>query len=331
MVAASHWGVGPIDMHVHIIGNGSSGSGCWIKLSGWNRILARLMLRMLGMPQSSLNGDFDPLYAARLAEYVRGSSFKHITAFAHERVYDENGKVLEGKGSFYVPNDYVFSLAEQYPEFLPVASIHPARPDALDELDRCLAKGAVMLKFLANCHNIDCSNPKYRPFWKKMADHKLPLLAHTGGEMSVQVINRSYQDPKLLREPLEQGVTVIAAHVASASHPLDTDYFPDFCKMLVQYPNLYGDNSALNSPFRSKVLGACLKEPVVSKLVHGSDLPIPVSANYGFLRGLLSFKQMRECNAVPNILERDYRIKQAMGFPEDVFTRGWGLLRKPVR
>ncbi len=317
----------PIDMHVHLIGNGSSGSGCWIRLGGWNRFLARYMLYTLRMPQSALRGDFDRLYAEQLVADVKESSFGAVCAFAHEQVYDDAGRLLSSMGSFYVPNDYVLALGKKHPELIPVASIHPARADAIDELERCVAGGARMLKFLPNCQNVDCSNPAYRPFWAKMAALQLPLLSHTGGEMSVQVVDRRYQNPAYLREVLEQGVTVIAAHAASASHPFDIDYTKVLAEMIGKYPNLYLDNSALNSPFRSKAMRLCLEEPFLSRLVHGSDLPIPVSPLYVRLRGLISGADAKRCGAIPNILERDYQIKKAIGFPDEVFTRGWKLLR----
>jgi hypothetical protein len=34
-----------------------------------------------------------------------------------------------------------------------------------------------------------------------MAAAGLPFLCHTGGEMTVPVINRAYQDPRILRRP----------------------------------------------------------------------------------------------------------------------------------
>ena len=45
-----------IDMHVHMVGNGAGGSGGWLRLKGWHRALAGLMLRQLGMPASALEG-----------------------------------------------------------------------------------------------------------------------------------------------------------------------------------------------------------------------------------------------------------------------------------
>src|SRR5262249_60242166 len=102
-------------------------------------------------------------------------------------------------------------LARAHPELLPAVSIPPARPDALEELERCLAAGRVMMKCLPNCHNIDCSNPRYRKFWERMAESGLPLLAHTGGEHTVPVVRQEFSDPRILKLPLECGVTVIAA------------------------------------------------------------------------------------------------------------------------
>ena len=54
------------------------------------------------------------------------------------------------------------------------------------------------MKCLPNCQNIDFSDRRYRRFWERMAAARLPLLAHTGGEHTVPVINASLADPKLL-------------------------------------------------------------------------------------------------------------------------------------
>ena len=52
-----------------------------------------------------------------------------------------------------------------------------------------------------------------------MAAAGLPFLCHTGGEMTVPVINRSYQDPRILRRPLELGVKVIRKHFSATGRP----------------------------------------------------------------------------------------------------------------
>lgn len=151
-------------MHVHIVGNGSGGTGCWVRVTGWHRPLAALMLRQIGLPGSAMTGELDRLYVERLLEQVRDSSLGAVVILAQDDVHDEHGRVMKDVGSFYVPNDYVLKLAREHREFLPTVSIHPARPDAIEELDRCIAAGAVMMKCLPNCQNINCADKRLTKF-----------------------------------------------------------------------------------------------------------------------------------------------------------------------
>src|SRR5881628_3809711 len=100
----------PIDMHVHVVGNGSTGSGCWLRIGRWHRPLAALMLRSIGLPRASLNGDLEILYVARLLEQLRNSSLAAAVILAQDLVYDEQGRPITNAGSFYVPNDFVLRL-----------------------------------------------------------------------------------------------------------------------------------------------------------------------------------------------------------------------------
>lgn len=317
----------PIDMHVHVVGNGSGGSGCWLRVTGWHRPLAALMLRHVGLPSSSMRGDMEGLFVARLLEMMRTSSLGTAVILAQDDVHDENGKVMPGVGSFYVPNDYILSLAKKHREFLPAVSIHPARPDAIEELNRCLAAGAVMMKCLPNCQNINCSDRRLTKFWERMAEAKLPLLAHTGGEHTLPVVRPEFADPRTLQLPLEIGVTVIAAHSATKSGFFDPEYFQIFADMTKRFPNLYGDTSAFNLPLRGRHIRKCLEEPLASRTVHGSDFPVPVNGLWAWMRGFLSWKAYREAQRTDNILERDYQLKVAMGFKPESFTRIVKLLR----
>lgn len=134
-----------LDCHVHIVGNGSSGSGCKLKLSGRFSFQARALLHSFGLPQRALNGDLDTLYISKLVEYVRSSSLDKALVLAHEDAYDEEGNKLPDFGSLYVPNKYVLSICKQHPELLPAVSIHPGRKDALEELERSIDGGAVAM------------------------------------------------------------------------------------------------------------------------------------------------------------------------------------------
>ena len=311
-----------IDCHVHIVGNGSGGSGCRLNIrSPYHQILARYMLSILDLPWSLLSGDLDRVYVQTLVRLVQGSSLDRVMILAHDFVHDSDGNSRPELGSFYVPNDYVLQLGRDHPEFIPAVSIHPARLDALDELNRCIEGGARMMKILPNCHNIDCSDKRYEKFWRRMAEARLPLLAHTGGELSVPVIDKALADPAVLTLPLECGVTVIAAHCGTSSLLLDPDYTGRFLEMLKRYPNLYGDSSALNTPFRSKHYSRLIAPEVRDRILHGSDLPIPVSPFWVFARGLISFKSFKKLRKEKNLLEMDYQIKRALGFGDPSFDR----------
>ena len=316
-----------IDAHVHMVGNGVGGSGAWLRLGGWYRWLAGFMVQQLGFPRDVLEQDLEAIYSEHLLGLVRGSSLDALVLLAHEQVYDPDGKLRRDLGTMYVPNDIVLDLAERHREFLPGVSIHPARSDAMQELERCVARGAVLMKCLPNCQNIDPSDVRYRRFWERMAELHLPLLAHTGGENTVQEVKPQLADPKLLRLPLECGVTVIAAHCATKSGPRDPDYFDDWARMLSEFPNLFGDISAMVSLNRCRHLSDCLRPELEPRLVHGSDFPVPVLGHRLWMRGAFDWSEFRQLQKIKNPLERDWQFKQALGFPDEVRTRATSLLR----
>ena len=322
-----------IDLHVHVVGNGSNGSGCWYRPRGWTKLGAPFMLRSFGLPAAALRQDLDTIYAARLLSFVRSSSLDRVVILAQDEPYDSAGKKLEGVASFFVPNSYVLGLAAAHPEFLAGVSIHPARPDALDELEACLRGGAALLKCLPNCQNIDWSERRYTRFLERMAEARLPLLAHTGGEHTLPVIDQHLADPRVLIRPLEIGVTCIAAHSGTSSAPFERDYFEVFVELLKRFPNLFGDNAAFNVPnrrLRRETLACCLDPHFAGRILHGSDAPVPVLAHGTILRGYISRRAFWSSLKEANPLERDYQLKRAMGFPEESFTRAAGLIRLPA-
>ena len=137
-------------------------------------------------------------------------------------------------------------------------------------------------------------------------------------------INPAYANPEILRLPLECGVTTIAAHAGSNSL-LDPNFIPVFLKMLKEHPNLYGDNSALNTPFRARHYKELTD--VHDRLLHGSDMPIPSEPAWTWLRGYYDTKTYLKLRSIKNVIERDYQTKCALGFPEETFTKLSSLLK----
>lgn len=321
-----------IDCHVHVVGNGTGGTGCWYHPRGVTKYGAPLLVRSVGLPASVLKGDLDRIYAEQLLRFVRESSLDAAVILAQDDCYRENGEKIENAGSFYVPNDFVLKLARAHREFLPAISIHPARRDALDELERCLEAGAVILKCLPNCQNIDWNNPRYTRFLERMAESGLILLAHTGSERTLPVLDHRLADPRVLTRALEIGVTCIAAHSGTGTMLLDPDYFDVFVGMTKKFPRLYGDNSALASAnFRARpsAIRRMTQDPeLAARILHGSDVPVLVSAVLMWAFGMMRWSDWRATAGIANPIERDAQIKRMLGFGEETFTRLAGMLRK---
>ena len=311
-----------IDGHVHFVGDGSNGSGCWLRSNTLlDRIVESIVKAQCGILQSSKELGVDQAYEEKLIQLIDQSTLDAVLLLAMDYPYDVDGNCLKEKAKFYVPNDHVLSLAKKYTQIIPACSIHPGRKDAIQELERRAEQGAKVLKLLPNCHNVDCSNNRYRAFWEKLANLNMPFLAHTGGEFSVPVLNAKFADPRILRLPLECGVTVIAAHGAGKSGLWDPDYTADLLKLMEEFANLFTDNSALASPNRWRTIPALLDPKIQSRVIHGSDFPIPSGGLGPWIGNLLSRADYSKSRKIKNPLERDIFIKKAVGFVESTFSR----------
>ena len=118
------------DGHVHLVGNGQGGNGCWLRLDGlWHRALGEVMRRTIGLEAKVSAPDFDERFVAHLAGLIADSSMDAVLLLAQDEVYDETGRKIDF-GSFHVPNDYLFKVCAENQELVPAVSIHPGRKDA---------------------------------------------------------------------------------------------------------------------------------------------------------------------------------------------------------
>jgi uncharacterized protein len=307
-----------IDLHVHILGNGLSGSGCRVSLRWWQRPFVEMMARDIGITMAPDDPALDAAYVDRLVRWVQESSLEKVVILACDDLFDETGGRHPGLSGIYVPNDRVLELARAHPEFLAGVSIHPARKDAIAELERCVAGGAVLLKLLPCVQAVDCNRQAYRPFWQRLAELGIPFLAHTGGEFSLPTHRPDLRSPAMLRLPLERGVKVIAAHCGTRALPWHPDYFDEFDTMRRSYPNLYGDVAALSQPVHLRTLEKLRENP--ERILYGSDYPVVTAAFWSLAKGWITGKEYRDLRALRNPLERKYRLTQALGFPDRVFS-----------
>jgi len=227
-----------IDCHVHILA-ATPGRG---HLSGYLRRRPNVLLTRLrlGIPLFGSDEKMERAFEARLVGTINGTrELDAAVGLAFDAVYAEDGRRADEDTHLYVTNEYAAELSRRHPKLLFGASVHPYRRDALDELERCIAAGAVLMKWLPLVQGMDPASDRCVPFYEALAHHKLPLLCHTGGELSLPQKFPRYASPELLLPALRRGVTVIAAHCGTKSNPLGTDYLPTFVRMAKDHERLY--------------------------------------------------------------------------------------------
>lgn len=314
-----------IDCHVHAIA-ATPGRGHLSEylLRQWNVRFLRWRLGATSRDPETLEKQAE----ARLIETINATDgIDAAVVLALDAVYDRDGNGVESNTHFYVANDYVAELASRHPKVLFGASVHPYRKDAVAELERCVQRGAVLLKWLPVVQNFNPADERCFPFYEALAHHRLPLLSHTGGERMLPNLNAEVEDPMLLVSALERGVTVIAAHCGSRDRSTHRDYTPAFLRLAHEYERLYGDTAALNLPTRSYAYEKLLSDPIVrAKLVHGSDWPVPSIPPRRI--GLLKATHLLLADG--NWLRRDIAIKRQLGLGGDYWNRAASLLRLPI-
>jgi len=331
-----------IDVHVHLAGVGHGNTGCYVSPQKFNSPMFRAMRWMLGIYREHESGKLDQAYLeildGEVLSAVDNGALDAAVLYAHDRIYTERGEVQAAGQELYVPNEYVFDCSERKAmrgRYLPAVSVHPYRHDAIDETERCIERGAVAMKWLPNSQGMDPRDKRCTAIYKLLAAKNMPLIAHTGGEHTVCITRPELGNPEVLRPALDCGVTVIMAHSGTRSGLFDGHWLKEFCALVRQYPNCWGDTAAFCTPGRTRWISRLLREQdIVAKLIHGSDYPVPVTAWFALQE--LGWKKVRELNSIPGIIERDVRIKRALGMPDTVFTnaakvldtgilRRWGL------
>ena len=314
-----------IDCHVHLLAL-TPGHG---KLSRYlrnrpNVVLSRLRL---GIPLFGSEERIERAFENRLVRTIeRTPELDAVVGLAFDGVHTQDGQFDDARTHLYVTNDYGADVARRHPKVLFGASIHPYRRDAVAELERCAAAGAVLVKWLPLVQGMDPASDRCIPFYEALAHHRIPLLSHTGGELSLPQEFPQYASPELLIPALKRGVTVIAAHCGTRSQPFGRNYLPEFVRMAKEYERFYGDTSALCLPTRSYAFRTLLyDEAARRKLVHGSDWPV---ISLPPLRAGL-FTALRLLLTQPNWIRRDVLTKQALGLDDEYFNRAGTILRLP--
>ncbi|HKP82941.1 MAG TPA: amidohydrolase family protein [Pyrinomonadaceae bacterium] len=282
-----------VDHHVHVAGLGTGGTNAFVnaKMRTWRHPFHRLKFKVYMSSAGAVDEDKADTQVVdrlvRLVGHIHGHGKHRLLAF--DKHYRRDGSVNLEKTEFYVPNEYVFELAERHPElFIPNISVNPYRPDAIEELEKWAKRGARVVKWLPNAMGINPSDPKCDPFYQKMKELDLILLSHGGEEKAVEAEeDQKLGNPLLLRRALDHGVKVIVAHCAGlgTNEDLDSrdrekrDNFDLFLRLMDEkrYEGLvFGEISAMTQFNRSEKLRTILeREDLHERIVNGSDYPLP--------------------------------------------------------
>jgi uncharacterized protein len=267
-----------IDCHVHLAALPDGDNGCYISPKLLHSPLFRFLLWKHNL-SSAHPHEANQQYLNDLITELRAS--RHVSKavlLGMDGFYDQSGLLNRRHTDFLVGNDYVFETVNANPDiFLAGPSVNPQREDAIDEVHRCGDAGAVLIKVLPNAQHFDPADPKYVPFYRALAERKLPFLSHVGYEFSLIGKDQSLGDPKRLRLALDEGVTVIAAHACSYGLMLYEKFLPTFRELARRYPHFYADISALTQPHRMKMLLHLRHQPdLQSRLFFGTDYPLSV-------------------------------------------------------
>jgi uncharacterized protein len=327
-----------VDIHIHVGGKGNS-SPCRMSRKFLSSLAYVYMVVRSGINPLNLVKDHDRALATTLIDRLNGaSSVNYGVLLALDGVYDRDGNFVEGETHMLTPNEYVMKLAHDNGKVLFGASVNPNRGKAggMDELKKCMDGGAVLVKWIPNSQRIDPSDSRHIWFYEALAKHGIPLLCHTGQEHAVPVNEESDQalgNPRRFELALNNGVTVIAAHCATPFFPLEKNYLGDLSAMMKEAGakgwKLYADISAMCSFTRIGIFDDVLSEIPESRMVLGSDYPVPVDNLPPYLCDRIGMDEYIRLLGVDNPIEKNYRQLLSLDFPESAMTRSAEVIRMP--
>jgi hypothetical protein len=323
-----------IDVHIHIAAKDQP--GCTVSPTMRRSPAFLYVLARNGVDRLELAKDFDGVIRNTILSALNTSrTVKKGVLLAMDWIYCDGKRQ---KSHLVVSNDYVRQLARENRKVLFGASVNPVRPDAREELERCLTDEppAALVKWIPNSQWIDPSDRAHDWFYERLCEEKVPLLCHTGPEHAIPVPDpeqsQKLGNPRLLTRALDIGVTVIAAHCATRFFPFENyDYLAPLARMMKEADDkgrwkLFTDVSAMCTTFRAATVDKVLKKIPGHRMVLGSDFPIPIDSMPPVVVRGLTLEEYFGLFSVQSPIEKNYQQLLAMGFPETIGFKAAELL-----
>lgn len=328
------------DYHVHVIGLDQERTGAWVspELFSWwglhHKVKGDLFLSSSGITDIA---QFDEQYVRRLVslvEQIPVSGKYQLLGFDY--YYHSAGTRSIESSEFYVPNEYVHELANSYPELFTLAiSVHPYRPDAVEQLEYWAQQGVRFVKWLPNAQGMRADNAKLDNYYTALRKNQMILLTHVGQELAVSSSSQDQAlgNPLLFTRALDQGVKVIMAHAGSLGESFDAksgewrdnfDLFMRLMDMEKYNEKLFGDISAITQINRlpGPLMRLLERSDIHDRLVNGSDYPLPainvvISTHVLAFHGFITDQERQFLNEIylVNPLLFDFVTKRILRHP----------------
>ncbi|MBI3724040.1 amidohydrolase family protein [bacterium] len=320
-----------VDTHAHLVGLDRDGHGCVVSETMKHKLSTRVVLKAAGASLSEPPADVDRKYVDLLRRQLdTAPSVDRVVLFAFDGVYRDDGSLDESRTHLLVPNDFAFEVAASHPKVWVGASVNPYRKDALAELERCAARGAVLVKWIPSTQGFDPADPRCEAFYGKLVELGLPLLSHVGTEFALPPVDKKLGAIERLEAAMRAGVRVIVPHAGNLKLLGDAADFERLMGLLEKHPQVLLNESALALVHRRRRLFRLLaRKEIHGRVLHGSDFPLPVHP-WAFVPqlGLAATKKIA---ALESIFEKDVVLKRALGAPEGFFTQASSYLKIPER
>jgi predicted TIM-barrel fold metal-dependent hydrolase len=302
-----------IDCHVHLAALPDGHNGCYISPKMLKSPLFRFLLwkhkLSPNQPREANQKYVDDL----LLELRASRHVQQAVLLGLDGAYDETGRLNQAHTDFLISNDYVLKTSKAYPqEFLAGPSINPQRRDAIDEVHRVADAGAVLVKVLPNAQQFNPADPRYKPFYRALAERNLPFLSHVGYEFSLIGKDQSLGDPDRLQLALDEGAMVIAAHACSYGLIFYEKFLPTIMRLSKHYRQFYADISALTLPNRLAMLLKLRYYPEIhERLLFGTDYPLSVLHLAAW--GRVGLGTLRDMIRTKNRFDRQVAVCRGLG------------------
>lgn len=311
-----------VDMHTHTACV-SPDNGCYINENFKKHWKYGVYLKALGVSKKELAEKGDVIITQKLSQLVSQSKFvAKAVVLALDGYYDQNGNLDRSKTQILVSNKFVLEQTKLHTNLVYAASVHPLRKDALVELAKAKADGAVLIKWIPCIMGIDPDgdDPRMTAYYKKLVELNLPLLSHAGDEHSFLESDNKLCDPQKLKRPLDLGVKVIAGHLGTLGKYDSETSLARMLKLLKTYPDLKFDISSLVNINKFAHVKYALDYS--GRYYYGSDYPliraellgIPLS-NQSYYKFKITKAWAQFISGLQNEFDQDVALKLALGVP----------------